>query len=115
MKIRGFVFVLALTSLAACDKAEQQRTSHPGVVETPISTESLPAYDAQGVISSLEGQVLTLDHDGSAAAGLRAGRNRFIVYADVLAEAPITPGSRVKFQFKQTPRGLEVSKLEARD
>lgn len=115
MKTRDFVLALALVSLAACDKAEQQATSRPGVAEAPISTESLPAYDAQGVISSLEGQVMTLDHDGSAAAGLKAGRNRFTVYADVLAEAPITPGSRVKFQFKQTPRGLEISGLERRE
>ncbi len=115
MKTRDFVLALALVSLAACDKAEQQTTSRPGVAEAPISTESLPAYDAQGVISSLEGQVMTLDHDGSAAASLKAGRDRFTVYADVLAEAPITPGSRVKFQFKQTPRGLEISGLERRE
>lgn len=58
--------------------------------------------------------MLTLDHDGSPAAGLKAGRDRFTVYADVLAEAPITPGSRVTFQFKQTPRGLEISRLARR-
>lgn len=107
--------MLALASLAACDKAEPQATSRPGVAETPISTESLPVYDAQGVISSLDGQVLTLDHDGSTAAGLKAGRDRFTVYADVLAEAPIAPGSRVTFQFQRTPRGLEVSRLERRE
>lgn len=78
------------------------------------SSESLPAYDAQGVISSLEGQILTLDHDGATAAGLKPGRDKFKVYADVLAEAPIEPGSRVAFQFKKTPDGLEVSKLEPR-
>jgi hypothetical protein len=115
METRSFILVLAFMSLAACDKAEQQATSRPGVAETPISTESLPDYEAQGVISSLEDQVLTLDHDGSAAAGLKAGRDRFTVYADVLAEAPITPGARVKFQFKRTPRGLEISGLEGRE
>lgn len=113
--MRGFAFVLALTSLAACDKAEPQARSRPRVAETPISTESLPGFDAQGVISSLDGQVLTLDHDGSPQAGLKAGRDRFTVYADVLAEAPITPGARVRFQFKRTPRGLEVSRLERRE
>jgi hypothetical protein len=78
------------------------------------STESLPTYDAQGVISSLDGQILTLDHDGASAAGLKPGRNAFKAYADVLAEAPITPGARVKFQFKKTPEGLELAKLESR-
>ena len=84
------------------------------MVEAMPSTESLPAYDAQGVISSLDGQILTLDHDGASAAGLKPGRDQFKVYADVVAEAPIAPGSRVKFQFKRTPAGLEVSKLEPR-
>jgi len=79
------------------------------------STESLPAYDAQGVVSSLDGQILTLDHDGASAAGLKPGRDKFKVYADTIAEAPIAPGSRVKFQFKKTPTGLELFKLEPRD
>jgi hypothetical protein len=65
------------------------------------------------VISSLDGQILTLDHDGASAAGLKPGRSAFKAYADVLAEAPITPGARVTFQFK-TPDGLELSKLELR-
>jgi hypothetical protein len=78
------------------------------------STESLPTYEGQGVISSLDGQILTLDHDGASAAGLKPGRSAFKAYADVLAEAPITPGARVTFQFKKTPEGLELAKLEAR-
>jgi len=114
MNLRYFVATFAVLSLAACGKASQEGRSIPGVVEAMPSTESLPAYDAQGVVSSLEGQILTLDHDGASAAGLKPGRNQFKVYADVIAEAPITPGARVKFQFKKTPTGLEVSKLEPR-
>lgn len=115
MKLRHFTVLLAVLSLAACGKASREGRSIPGVVEAVPSTESLPAYDAQGVISSLDGQILTLDHDGASAAGLKPGRDKFKVYADVIAEAPIAPGSRVKFQFKKTPVGLEVSKLEPRD
>jgi hypothetical protein len=115
MNFRYFVAVIAVLSLAACGKASQDGRSIPGVVEAMPSTESLPAHDAQGVVSSLDGQILTLDHDGASAAGLKPGRDRFKVYADVIAEAPITPGARVKFQFKKTPTGLEVSKLEPRD
>ncbi|WP_235519356.1 MULTISPECIES: copper-binding protein [unclassified Caulobacter] len=115
MKLRNFAAIVAVLSLAACGKASQEGRSIPGVVEAVPSTESLPTYDAQGVISSLDGQILTLDHDGASAAGLKPGRDKFKVYADVIAEAPIAPGSRVKFQFKKTPAGLEVSKLEPRE
>lgn len=114
MNFRYFIVIGAVLSLTACGKASQEGRSIPGVVEAVPSTESLPTYDAQGVVSSLEGQILTLDHDGASAAGLKPGRDRFKVYADVVAEAPIAPGSRVKFQFKKTPNGLEVSKLEPR-
>lgn len=114
MKSRNFAALFVVLSLAACGKASQEGRSIPGVVEAVPSTESLPTYDAQGVISSLDGQILTLDHDGASAAGLKPGRDPFKVYADVIAEAPITPGARVKFQFKKTTSGLEVSKLEAR-
>jgi hypothetical protein len=114
MNFRHFVIVFAVLSLAACGKASQEARSNPGLVQAMPSTESLPAYDAQGVIASLDGQILTLDHDGASAAGLKPGRDQFKVYADVLAEAPIAPGSRVRFQFKKTPDGLEVSKLDTR-
>ena len=114
MNFRYFIVLGVVLSLAGCGKASQEGRSIPGVVEAVPSTESLPAYDAQGVVSSLDGQILTLDHDGASAAGLKPGRDKFKVYADVIAEAPIAPGSRVKFQFKKTPDGLEVSKLEPR-
>lgn len=114
MNSRIFIAAIAILSLVACGKASQEGRSIPGVVEAVPSTESLPAYDAQGVVSSLNGQILTLDHDGASAAGLKPGRSQFKVYADVIAEAPITPGARVKFQFKKTSSGLEISKLESR-
>jgi hypothetical protein len=115
MNIRYFVAAVAVLNLTACGQASQDGRSKPGVVEAMPSTESLPAYDAQGVISSLDGQILTLDHDGASAAGLKPGRDQFKVYADVIAEAPIAPGTRVKFQFKKTQAGLELSKLEPRE
>lgn len=115
MNYRNFLVISAVVALVGCGEASRAPRSTRGAVEAVPSSEALPAYDAQGVISGLDGQSLTLDHDGASAAGLKAGRDRFKVYADVLAEAPITPGARVKFQFKKTPTGLEVSKLEPRD
>ncbi len=114
MNCRRFLVLAGVLALAACGDRSETSPAKPAAVEAAPSTEGLPAYDAQGVIASLEGQILTLDHDGASAAGLKPGRDPFKVYADVLAEAPITPGARVKFQFKKTPGGLEVSRLEAR-
>lgn len=114
MNFRHSIAAIAVLTLAACGEASQEGQSAPGAVEVMPSTESLPAYDAQGVISSLDGQILTLDHEGASAAGLKPGRDKFKVYADVIAEAPITAGARVKFQFKKTSTGLELSKLEPR-
>ena len=68
MNFRCFAALIAVVSLAACGKASQEGRSIPGVVEAVPSTESLPAYDAQGVVSSLDGQILTLDHDGATGA-----------------------------------------------
>ncbi|MCK5910918.1 MAG: copper-binding protein [Caulobacter sp.] len=110
-----FLVLAGVLALAACGDRSETSPAKPAAVEAVPSTEALPAYDAQGVIASLDGQILTLDHDGASAAGLNPGRDQFKVYADVLAEAPITPGARVKFQFKKAPTGLEVSKLEPRD
>lgn len=115
MNYRRFLAFSLVLTLTACGDASEPTPSKPAAVQAMPSTEALPSYEAQGVISSLEGQILTLDHDGASAAGLKAGRDQFKVYADVVAEAPITPGARVKFQFKKTPTGLEVSRLEPRD
>lgn len=114
MNCRNFLVLTGILGLAACGDASGTSHAKRPAVEPVASTEALVPYDAQGVVSSLDGQILTLDHDGASAAGLKPGRDRFIVYADTLAEAPITPGSRVKFQFKKTRSGLEVSRLEAR-
>lgn len=114
MNCRHFFVLAGLVALTACGDASETPHGKSVRPEAVASTEALPTYEAQGVISSLEGQILTLDHDGASAVGLGAGRDQFRVYADVLAEAPITPGARVKFEFKKTPTGLEVSKLEPR-
>ena len=114
MKFRYFVIAALAMSLAACGKASQEERSNPNVAEAVPSTEALPVYDSVGVISGLEGQILTIDHEGANAAGLKPGRDGFKVYGYVIAEPPITPGTRVTFQFRKTPEGLELSKLEPR-
>ena len=114
MKYITIVAVLALFGLAACGREAPKTTPEGGAAEAVASSEGLPSFESKGVITSLEGQILTLDHEGASAAGLKPGRDGFRVYADVLAEAPITPGSRVSFAFKKTPQGLEIAELGAR-
>jgi hypothetical protein len=114
VKYCNFLAVELVASLARCGQAGQDGRSKPGSVRSVASRESASADGERGVISSLDGRILTLNHNGASAAGLKPGRHRFIVHIDVLAEAPITPGARVKFQFKKAPTGLEVSRPEPR-
>ena len=113
MKYRTIFGLLALFWLAACGKDSPAAGPDDSAVETVASTEQLPRYDSQGVIVTLDGQILTLDHGGASAAGLKPGRDGFKVYADVVADAPLAPGSRVSFAFKRTPQGLELAELKA--
>lgn len=103
-----------MLTLAACGPAKPSSTgqNHAESATKPIETG--PEYESTGVISSLDGRDLTLDHEGAPGSGLVAGRNVFIAYADVLAEAPITPGSRVAFKFHRTSEGLELTELTGR-
>lgn len=114
MKYMKIIAISALLGLAACGREAPEAKPDGASVEAVSSSEALPSYESQGAIASLEGQILTLDHEGASAAGLKPGRDGFRVYADVLAEAPITPGSRVSFAFKKTPQGLEIAELRAR-
>lgn len=114
LNYRNLLVAGCFLALAGCDNAAKPTTPDTATNAGPASSVSLPTYETAGVITSLEGQILTLDHEGASAAGLNAGRGQFIVYGDVVAEAPITPGSRVKVRFQKTAQGFEVSSLEPR-
>ncbi len=114
MKSKTIVVIFAALTLAACGPGKQDTPREQPRVEAVKPSGTLPNYDSVGVISSLNGQVLTLDHDGASAAALVPGRDDFIVHADLLAEAPITPGARVAFSFHRTSDGLELTALKAR-
>jgi hypothetical protein len=114
MKNKIIVLVFTALTLSACGPGKQSSTVEKARAEAAKPPEVGPEYDSVGVISSLEGRDLTLDHEGASGAGLAAGRNVFIAYGDVLAEAPITPGSRVAFRFHRTSEGLELTALTKR-
>jgi hypothetical protein len=111
---KTIILIFAALALAACGPGKQSSTVEKPRTEAVKPPEAGPEYESVGVISSLEGRDLTLDHEGASGAELPAGRDVFIAYADVLAEAPITPGSRVAFRFRRTSEGLELTELTKR-
>ncbi|WP_246263294.1 copper-binding protein [Caulobacter soli] len=66
------------------------------------------------MIAALNGQAVTLDHEGASAAKLAAGRTVFQGYGDILAEAPLTPGARVAFKFHKVGDAWDLVELKAR-
>ncbi|MBU4436024.1 MAG: copper-binding protein [bacterium] len=114
MKNIAFVAIFAVLAVAGCGPQSKGSTSETASKATPEATAALPTYDSAGVISAVNGLILTIDHEGASAAQLPAGRNDFTGYADVLAEAPLTPGQRVTFKFRKAKAGLELAELKAR-
>lgn len=118
MIMRKVLLIGVLLGLSACGDGRPRETSQPAASgPTPaaqLTASPAQTYDSEGVIVSVEGVELTLDHEGASAAGLKPGRDHFRTYADAITEAPLSPGARVSFQFVKGPEGLEVRKLEAR-
>ncbi|MDB5454996.1 MAG: hypothetical protein JWP92_581 [Caulobacter sp.] len=114
MNLKIIVSALAAMAVVACGPGPQQKPA----IQSPAAAVSAPAagpeHDSIGVIAAVNGVQVTLDHEGSAAAGLAAGRSSFALYADVAAEAPLEPGTRVAFKFRKTAAGLELTALQAR-
>lgn len=114
MKIKAIFCCVAFALASGCGPGPNTKSvsSAPGAAQPTAASSS--EFDSTGVISALEGMTITLDHEGASAANLPTGRDRFVVYADVLSEAPITPGARVAFRFHRTADGLELTELKAR-
>jgi hypothetical protein len=114
MKIKTILAVFLTFALAACGPGKPADTAGKttAAAEKPVSTG--PEYDSVGVIATLDGQQVTLDHEGASAAKLVAGRTPFQGYGDVLAEAPLTPGARVAFKFRKVGAGYDLTDLKAR-
>ncbi len=100
--------------LAACGPGESAKTPQKPAETAKIAVLTEPEHDSSGVIAVLDGQSVTLDHEGESTVGLAAGRTVFQAYADVLAEAPLAPGARVAFKFRKAGAGYELTELTAR-
>jgi hypothetical protein len=114
MKIKTISAIILASALAACGPGQSAKTPSKPAETAQIPVSAGPEYDSTGVIAALDGQSVTLDHEGASAASLAAGRAVFQAYADVLAEAPLTPGSRVAFKFRKVGAGYELTDLKGR-
>ena len=114
MKSKLIISIFVLSALAACGPGPQTSTAEKPANAAATPAVALPTYDSTGVISAVNGLTLTLDHDGASAAGVPAGSNDFQTYADVLADAPLTPGGRVAFKFRKADNGLQLVELKPR-
>ena len=114
MKNKIVLAIFGAFSLVACGPGPESSPQENGSERTAHALETTPQYDSAGVISAVDGSILTLDHDGASVANLPPGRNDFVAFADVLSEAPLEPGSRVAFKFRRNDEGLELTELKAR-
>jgi hypothetical protein len=114
MKINTILAIFLAGALAACGPGKPANTASevPAAAAKPLPTG--PEYDSIGVIAVLDGQLVTLDHEGASAAGLAAGRTAFQAYGDILAEAPLAPGARVAFKFHKVGEVWELTGLKLR-
>ena len=114
MKIKIILAFSIAAALTACGPAKPAKTAPDSSVAAVAPLLAGPEYDSIGVIATVDGQLVTLDHEGASAAKLAAGRSGFQAYADVLAEAPLSPGARVTFKFRKIGATYELTDLKAR-
>lgn len=114
MKIKTISAIFLLGALAACGPGKPAKTASEAPAAASATLPAGPEYDSTGVIAGLDGQAVTLDHEGASAARLAAGRTVFQAYGDILAEAPLTPGARVAFRFHKVGEAWELTELKPR-
>jgi hypothetical protein len=114
MKLKLISTIALALVLAACGPGKPAKTTSEGPVAAPATLPAGPEYDSIGVIAGLDGQMVTLDHEGASGAQLAPGRTEFQAYGDILAEAPLTPGGRVAFKFHKVGDVWELTELKPR-
>jgi len=114
MKIKAIYAVILVGALAACGPGKPAKTTSEAPAAAPAALPAGPEYDSTGVIALIDGQAVTLDHEGASGAKLAPGRTAFQAYGDVLAEAPLEPGSRVAFKFHKVGEAWELTELKGR-
>jgi hypothetical protein len=112
--------ILALTAaaclgLVACGPAKPKVPAMGKGYVAGAPAQVGQAFDGVGVLAEEKWPVLTIDAEAVPAAGLTAGRHDFRAFAEVIAESPGAPGSRVAFSFRKDEKGgLQLTALKAR-
>jgi len=114
MKIKIILVTALASALAACGPGQSTKAPKSTPEAAPAALPATPEYDSTGVVAAVDGQTLTLDHDGASAAKLVPGRTVFHAGGDVLAEAPLQSGARVAFKFRDVGGEHELTALTAR-
>jgi len=114
MKINTILSLMVVCALAACGPGKPAKTGSEARSTAPAALPTGPEYDSTGVIAVIDGQQVTLDHEGASGAGLVPGRTVFQAYGDILAEAPLRPGARVAFKFHKVGDAWELTELSSR-
>ena len=114
MKIKTISAFFLIGALAACGPGKPAKTTSEASVAAPAVLPTGPEYDSTGVIAVLDGQAVTLDHEGASGAKLAPGRTVFQAHGETLAEAPLTPGARIAFKFHKVGDAWELTELKAR-
>ena len=114
MKIKIISAISVALVLSACGPGNAVKNSSETKNTPEVTLPAGPDSDSIGVLAAVNGQMITLDHEGASTVKLTAGRTVFQAYGDVLAEAPLTPGARVAFKFHKIGDAWELTQLTAR-
>lgn len=114
MRFAYAALVLCL-ALAACGEKPVEGAAKADrlAAKTGRALPTGPVLSGVGVVASVEGTTVTLDHE-AVEGGLPAGRDAFTGDAVIFAEVPLEPGARIAFSYQAwTPRPL-LTELKAR-
>ena len=118
MKPIAAAAILTALALAACgpsaegDSKDLKSAKARALVIPPGPTG--PVFSSVGAVNAVDGQWVTLDHEGAQASGLAAGRTKFRTWADVIAQSPGEPGARVAFKFQKLGDGWALVEMTGR-
>jgi hypothetical protein len=113
--MKAVLLIMTAMVLTACGPRPQtERPAPPDLAARPASPlPTGPVLSSVGVVAAVEGVKVTLDHE-AVPGGPAAGRDVFQGHADVLAEPPIQPGSRVAFSYQNAKPLPVLTQMTAR-
>ncbi len=114
MRALGLFAVVCALALAGCGPEASRPDAAKARARIIPPGPTGPVYGSIGIISEATSSRVVLDHEGSAEAGLPAGRTTFKTWADVVAVSPGDPGARVAFKFRKLGDGWALVEMTPR-